>query len=59
MGRPAVHPWRQYLTREEKQELAKNELQQKELSCKIKALKIARQLLRMRGSKRAIRDASA
>jgi len=56
MSRPTIHPWRKFLTSEERTEVKEIDLRQKNLSFKIKELRKAKNLIRMRSSKRASRD---
>lgn len=56
MSRPAIHPWKKFMTLVEMAEVKKIDLKEKELSLRIKELRKAKNLIRMRSSKRASRD---
>jgi hypothetical protein len=55
MSRPAIHPWKNFLTLNERADVKEIDLQEKKLSSKIKELRKAKNLIRMRSSKRASR----
>jgi|TARA_R110000868_G_scaffold234535_2_gene488208 hypothetical protein len=55
MSRTAIHPWKKFLTLDERAEVKEIDLQEKKLSFKIKELRKAKSLIRMRSSKRASR----
>lgn len=56
MGRKLIHPWRDYLTPEERKEVRELDLQLKALSSKIKPIREARKFIATRARKRAMRD---
>ena len=55
MSRPAIHNWKKFLTPCERTQVKDIDLQEKDLSSKIKELRKAKSLIRMRSSKRASR----
>lgn len=56
MGRRLIHPWRDYLTPEERAEIREFDLHIKVLSSKIKPYREARKFIATRARKRAMRD---
>lgn len=56
MGRKQIHPWRDYLTLNERKEVRELDLRLKELSSKIKPYREARKFIATRARKRAMRD---
>lgn len=56
MGRIAKHPWKQYLTTDERSEIKKIDLKIKEMSDKLSSIKRDKNLIQSRASRRAARD---